>query len=99
MFEASVDGEAFDMDRWGQYFKPAGMGQATGDPNSAPKAAAPVAKATPAPVAEEVAPWEEEVATAEKSFTAPAAKAESAGGDAGSRAADILAMIRNRNKQ
>ena len=25
MFEASVDGEAYDMDRWGQYFKPAGM--------------------------------------------------------------------------
>jgi hypothetical protein len=33
MFEASVDGEAYDMDRWGQYFKPAGMGQVTGDPN------------------------------------------------------------------
>jgi hypothetical protein len=33
MFEASVDGEAYDMDRWGQYFKPAGMGSATGDPN------------------------------------------------------------------
>ena len=33
MFEASVDGEAFDMDRWGQYFRPAGMGSKTGDPN------------------------------------------------------------------
>ena len=32
MFEASVDGEAFDMERWGQYFKPAGMNQVTGDP-------------------------------------------------------------------
>ena len=94
MFEASVDGEAFDMDRWGQYFKPAGMGQATGDPNTAPKAAAPVAKA-PAPVAEEVAPWEDEVATAEKSFSAPKQEAPATGG----RADDILAMIRNRNKQ
>jgi hypothetical protein len=98
MFEASVDGEAFDMDRWGQYFKPAGMGQATGDPNSAPKAAAPVAKAAPAPVAETVAPWEDEVATAEKSFSAP--KQETAPAAAsGGRADDILAMIRNRNKQ
>ena len=98
MFEASVDGEPFDMERWGQYFKPAGMGQATGDPNSAPKAAAPVAKAAPAPVAEDVAPWEDEVATAEKSFSAP--KQETAPAAAsGGRAEDILAMIRNRNKQ
>jgi hypothetical protein len=47
-------------------------------------------------VAEEAAPWEEEVAVAEKSFTPPAPKAESAGGEASSRAADIIAMIRNR---
>lgn len=32
MFESSVDGEAYDMERWGQYFRPAGMSQATGDP-------------------------------------------------------------------
>jgi len=25
MFEASVDGQSFDMERWGQYFRPAGM--------------------------------------------------------------------------
>jgi hypothetical protein len=88
MFEASVDGEAYDMERWGQYFKPAGMSQNTGDPNkSTPKAApAPAASHddeddTPAPVA--------------KAAPAPTAS-ESAGGD--SRAQDILAMIRNRQK-
>jgi hypothetical protein len=87
MFEASVDGEPYDMDRWGQYFKPAGMGQATGDPNKATtRAAAPVdedADDTPAPVA-----------------SAPAAAAPTAApaGD-NSRAQDILAMIRNRQKQ
>jgi hypothetical protein len=32
MFEASVDGEAYDADRWGQYFRPAGMAARTGDP-------------------------------------------------------------------
>jgi len=32
MFEASVDGESFDVERWGQYFKPAGISQSTGDP-------------------------------------------------------------------
>ena len=42
MFEASVDGEAFDMERWGQYFKPAGMSQNTGDPNKSTPKATPV---------------------------------------------------------
>jgi len=87
MFEASVDGEPYDMDLWGQYFKPAGMSQNTGDPNkSTPRASAPVAhndaEDTPAPVA--------------TATPAPAPKAEAAGGD--SRAQDILAMIRNRQK-
>ena len=88
MFEASVDGEPYDMERWGQYFKPAGMSQNTGDPQKAytPKAApAPAASHddddTPAPVA--------------KAAPAPAAPAAE-GGD--SRAQDILAMIRNRQK-
>jgi hypothetical protein len=99
MFEASVDGEPFDMDRWGQYFKPAGMGQATGDPNTAPKSV-PAPRAAPAvtaALAAEPAPWEDEVASAEKTF---APKQEAAAPAAtGGRADDILAMIRNRNKQ
>jgi hypothetical protein len=91
MFEASVDGEPFDMERWGQYFKPAGMSQNTGDPN---KTAAP--KAAPAPAASD--DYDDEPAPR---ATAPAAApkaeaAESSGGD--SRAQDILAMIRNRQK-
>jgi hypothetical protein len=89
MFEASVDGEAYDMDRWGQYFKPAGMGQATGDPN---KASAPrVAAAKPA--AEEDAPFDVDEPAVKAS--APAAPAAA---DGASRAQDILAMIRNRQK-
>jgi len=90
MFEASVDGEAYDMDRWGQYFKPAGMGQATGDPN---KAAAPrAAAAAPMAAVQEDAPWEEPATPVVK--PAPAAPA----GESASRAQDILAMIRNRQK-
>ena len=88
MFEASVDGEAYDMERWGQYFKPAGMGQATGDPNKATtRSAAPAdedADDTPAPVAAAPAPVKQE---------APAST------ESASRAQDILAMIRNRQKQ
>jgi hypothetical protein len=84
MFEASVDGEAYDPDRWGQYFKPAGFGgsgQATGSTTS-PKAA----------VADEV-DADEEVAAAPK---AKVTQTESTGGDASSRAADIISMIRKR---
>lgn len=98
MFEASVDGEAFDMERWGQYFKPKGYGGSTAPAgNSAPASRpAPQPAAKPAPAAstdEDEAPWEEPASNA------PAAKAEeSAGGEASNRAADILAMIRSRNK-
>ena len=88
MFEASVDGEPYDMERWGQYFKPAGMSQNTGDPvKSTPKA-------TPAPQAshdEDDAP-----APVAKAAPAPTSAPAAEGGD--SRAQDILAMIRNRQK-
>jgi hypothetical protein len=85
MFEASVDGEAYDMERWGQYFKPAGMSQATGDPNK------PAARTAAAPVDEHI-----DDAPAPAVSAAPAAAAPA--GD-NSRAQDILAMIRNRQKQ
>lgn len=93
MFEASVDGEAFDMDRWGQYFKPAGMGGGSNAGSSAP-AAAPraTAPAASAPVAED-APWEEPKASA------PTTPASSNGNDASSRAQDILAKIKARSGQ
>jgi hypothetical protein len=53
MFEASVDGEAYDAERWSNYFRPAGMAQRTGDPvkASTPAPAAPVAAPEAAPVA------------------------------------------------
>lgn len=93
MFEASVEGEPFDMDRWGQYFKPAGMSQNTGDPNKATTASAPAAT-TGSRVQDDA---EEVVQRAAPAPTASAPKAESAGGE--SKAQDILAMIRNRQKQ
>jgi hypothetical protein len=98
MFEASVDGEAFDMDRWGQYFKPAGMGgsgQSTGSaPRATPAAAsAPVASTS---VDEDDVPFETAAATPAKVVAAETSAP--ANGDAGSRAADIIAMIRNRQK-
>jgi hypothetical protein len=92
MFEASVDGEAYDMERWGQYFKPAGMGAATGDPNK------PAAKAAPA--AEDDVPFDPDpVAPTPGVNLADAATPAATGGEGASRAQDILAMIRNRQKQ
>jgi len=97
MFEASVDGEAYDAERWSNYFRPSGMAARTGDPTqtaspqatavsqSAPvtptPAATPAPEAAPAPVAE-AAP-----------VTAEAAPAD------GGNAQDILAMIRSRQNQ
>jgi hypothetical protein len=93
MFEASVNGEAYDMDRWGQYFKPAGMSQNTGDPVKQNQVATPKVSAPAVTDDEEAAPWEDTPKAAPAS--APAADAK-AGGD--NRAQDILAMIRNRQK-
>jgi hypothetical protein len=84
MFEASVDGEAYDAERWSSYFRPAGMAQATGDP-VAPRAATPAPAAAPAPATE--------AAPAPVAEAAPAA--EAAPSTEGS-ASDILAMIRAR---
>lgn len=95
MFEASVDGQPYDADRWSQYFRPSGMAARTGDPNvaaspqatavsqSAPVAPTPAPEAAPAPVAE----------------AAPAAPATETASADGNGAQDILAMIRNRQAQ
>ena len=76
------------MDRWGQYFKPAGMSQNTGDPQktaSTPKASVPADDYDNEPAA--------------KAADVPAAKAaDASSATSDSRAQDILAMIRNRQK-
>jgi hypothetical protein len=96
MFEASVDGQPYDTERWGQYFRPAGVqapgGAAAGDAEDTPATAArPALKvaAPAAPVAEDA--FDEEPAPA----AAPVTAAKPSG-----NAQDILAMIRARqNKQ
>ena len=89
MFEASVDGEAYDPDRWSNYFRPAGMQQRTGDPQVAasPQATA-VSQSAPAPAAPVATPEAAPAPVAEAPAAAPAASS----GDAN----DILAMIRAR---
>jgi hypothetical protein len=102
MFEASVDGEAYDAERWSQYFRPAGMQARTGDPQVAASANATATSrseapaVTPAPVAE-AAPFEADVKVAEAAIAAPAAPAAPAPSEG--NASDILAMIRSRQSQ
>ena len=89
MFEASVDGQTYDQDRWGQYYKPAGL---TSNPD-ADDVPVPTPAARPAPVAAapkvETAPWEDNESAASAPVVTEAPKANP-------RAEEILAMIRNR---
>ena len=89
MFEASVDGQPYDTERWGQYYRPAGVNAPAGSSTPAPAPTA--APAVSAPVAE--APFDEDepaVASAPVQASAPAA---------GNKAEDILAMIRARQQK
>ena len=102
MFEASVDGQTYDGDRWSQYFKPAGFG-GDADEVSTPTATtrpattertsgAPVQSRAPAPVAEDhTPPFEPDPVPA---ATAPVVT--DAPKPSNARAEEILAMIRNR---
>lgn len=97
MFEASVDGQPYDTERWGQYFRPAGVqapgGSAAADTTDedapAPKLSV-VAK--PAVSTDDDTPFD-----VDETATAPVTKPAAASSD---KAQDILAMIRARqNKQ
>ena len=84
MFEASVDGRPYDIDKWGAYYRPFGV--------QAPAGATTTTVATPAPAPAAPAP----VAEAAPEAT-PAPVAEAAPADTSSdKAQDILAMIRAR---
>ena len=95
MFEASVDGQPYDPDRWGAYFKPPGLGGS--ERAEAAPAAASTPAAAPAPklaVVQNTAPFD-----VDEEDDAPVATAPVAAPKATSqKAEDILAMIRNRGK-
>jgi len=93
MFEASVDGEAYDADRWSNYFRPAGMAARTGDPNVAPSNGTATSQTAPTPAVDAAPTAPAPVAEAAPESTAEAAPAEGGG------AQDILAMIRARQGQ
>jgi hypothetical protein len=88
MFESSVDGQPYDPDKWGAYYKPNGFQASAKVDDSDNDAPAPAAKVSVPPVVEDDEPA---VATAPVQ-AAPAAKSSP------QRAEDILAMIRSRKQ-
>ena len=95
MFEASVDGQPYDTERWGQYFRPAGVnapaGGSTTSEDEGTSTPAPRVNNTPVAAAKaEPEPWDnaEEPAAAAAPVAKPAAPTQ--------KAEDILAMIRSR---
>ena len=93
MFEASVDGQPFDNERWGAYYRPYGLEAPAGA--TAEKQTASITTSAPAtaPVAE-AAPWEDEVSKAEASFSEPIVVPKAT--PSTDKTQDILAMIRAR---
>ena len=93
MFEASVDGQAYDPDRCSQYYKPSGFQSKGGDENTGGTSTAkstPAAAPAPAPTS---APFD-----TDEDDDAPVATAAVTAKPSSQKAEDILAMIRNRAK-
>lgn len=87
MFEASVDGRAYDVDKWGAYYRPYGI-DAPANATQQREEVAPVRAA--APKVEETTPWEAE------EDAQPVTIPKTTSSD---KAADILAMIRARQQK
>jgi len=94
MFEASVDGQPFDNERWGAYYRPYGVeapAGATAGTTATTETSAPVAT----PVAEtSTAPWDDDTTSSSQPVQVP--KTAPASSD---KAQDILAMIRARQNK
>ena len=101
MFEASVDGQPYDTERWGQYFRPAGV-QAPASSGAGHNADDESSNATPAaskpaPAAKPAAQDDDPPFDMDESASGPISTAAA---KPASNANDILVMIRARqNKQ
>jgi hypothetical protein len=92
MFEASVEGQAYDPDKWGQYYKPYGLEISTGSTTAEPTAAENGASVK-TPVESSTPPWEDEEPAAVQQPVKVPSKPSS------DKAADILAMIKARQNK
>ena len=96
MFDASVDGEEYDPERWGAYYRPWGLDAPAGGTKAASTSAstetsAPANVATPVTESSGRPAWEDDAAEAAESIKIPTATTASS-----DKAQDILAMIRAR---
>jgi hypothetical protein len=102
MFEASVNGDAYDSDRWGQYYKPWGLDTGSSQSQSSGQSSTSVTSVSaPVSVTETVAKTahtpdmfdETEIKTADEVKVSSTVEATS------SKATDILAMIRAKQQK
>jgi hypothetical protein len=96
MFEASMNGELYDLERWGHYYRPFGMDAPTGSaPAQTPATATAAAVEQPAPVAE-TAPAVKNVPTAAEPAAEPEMPMPASGTEPKKSTQDILNMLKNR---
>ncbi len=94
MFEASVDGQPYDVERWGAYYRPYGVEAPAGATAEKRPATTETRAPATAPVAESSnTPWEDDAVAAAESIKIPTAQ------PASDKAQDILAMIRARQNK
>ena len=93
MFEASVDGQAFDNERWGQYYRPWGLEAPAGSTADKQSASTGTSAPATAPVAAASQPWEDDAQEAAESIKIPTSQPSS------DKAQDILALIRARQQK
>ena len=106
MFEASVDGQAYDPDRWSNYYRPRGVNAPAGSNDSkGGSSSAPATSTKPAskPAKQSVVEDDDDIpfepSADEGTATASAPVEPKSEGTGGRRAEEILAMIRNRQKK
>jgi hypothetical protein len=93
MFEASVDGQSYDTERWGQYFRPAGVAAPGGSGSAHVDEDVPAPAAKPVPAASSSFDDEDDVPASTVASTPSEAKPGT------QKAEDILAMIRARQNK
>jgi len=92
MFEASVDGQPYDNERWGNYYRPYGLEAPAGATADQSQASTTTSAPATAPVAEAMSE-DDEPGTASSPVSIPKATPSS------DKAQDILAMIRARQSK
>jgi hypothetical protein len=102
MFQASLDGELYDPDKWGQYYKPSGFDSVFDEEGTEGRKNTftrqmPVSKPAPAPIVEDD---EDDSTTSTTVVEESTEKVETtvSSSAAGKSPQEILAMLRNRNK-